>query len=188
MTGPGYNAPTRGKTSNSGLKTGESEDENSDNISMRTTLVCIIFALSSCFAIFAASHAQAQFARTEDQLMEADILEAKRRASDFKNYLALKEKRRIQQEQTGPEEVKKTREAFEKRREEIREAYIRERESRPITPEALIAKLELQHELESEKRDRQMEEYRQKYLQKKSRVRSIIEKEAFIDERLEIDN
>jgi hypothetical protein len=149
-----------------------------------TSAVIALFLLVS---VIVSIPARAQFARTEDQLMEADINEARRRAKDFKNYLALVQKRRIQQEQIGPEEVKKARAEFEKRQDEAREKFIRERDARPVTPEQVIARMELEADRQRERLAEQMERDRLKYLEKRNRVRAIIQREGYIDERLEFD-
>ncbi len=138
--------------------------------------------------VFAASHSHAQFvARSEDQLLEADLLEARRRASDFKNHLALVQKRKIIQESIGPEEVKKKREAFQKKQEELREAFVRERNARPVTKDEAILRLELAHDRMREEDERKMNANRLKYIEKRRRVRALIEREGFIDERREFD-
>lgn len=154
---------------------------------MKNTSMRFLLTAFACATVFATSQARAQFARTEDQLMQADIDEAVRRARDFENHLERVRRRKVQQEQIGPEEVKKAREIFEKKREEARQAYVRERAARPVTPEAHVARLEREFELRREREASQMEEYRQKYLRKKARVRETIQREGFIDERLEFD-
>jgi flagellar biosynthesis GTPase FlhF len=138
-------------------------------------------------AISAASHAFAQFARSEDELMAADINEARRRASDFKNHLALVKKRKEIQDSIGPEEVKKVRAEFERLREMRREAFVKERNARPVPKEEAILRLELAHDRLREDREREMEKYRLRFLEKRDRVRATIRREGYIDERLEFD-
>ncbi|MES2963307.1 MAG: hypothetical protein V4760_05410 [Bdellovibrionota bacterium] len=154
---------------------------------MENTISRVILAIVLFVSVFATSHARAQFARTEDQLMEADINEARRRAKDFKNHLALVKKRKLQQEKIGPEEVKKARAAFEERQAEARTKFIRERDARPVTPDQVIERMERETERQRERLAEQMEADRQKYIVKRNRVRSTIEREGYIDETLEFD-
>ena len=120
---------------------------------------------------------------SEDELMQAQVTAARTRVSDFKNYLESVKQRKTEDVQAA-EEIKRERAIEAEKLEVSRREFIRERNARP-TNEAEQERLEAANDILEARQEEEMNQERLTYIGKRLRVRSIMEKEASIDENLE---
>jgi hypothetical protein len=120
---------------------------------------------------------------SEDAQFRGDLKEATARARDFKKTIEDRDREVKELERAGYGEAAKRVEA-DRARDEIRRDFIRERNNQP-SQELAHDRLEHEDDLEKEKEQKQMEEYRKEYVRKRDSVRAVIEHDAHIDENLE---
>jgi hypothetical protein len=123
------------------------------------------------------------FMESEDQQFAADIAEAKARAQDFQKTLDRIEREEKERESAGYL-LHDVRVREEELNENVRLDYVRERNNRPNLEEER-ERLEIADNKEKEKEAQVMEANRRGYIQKRDRVRSIIERDAYINEKKE---
>lgn len=155
---------------------------------MKNTRVSILkllvsFSFSVSLAILAGVEKAPAFTRSEDELMEADVKEAKARARDFQAQQERTAKADAERE-VASGEIKLERARFDEQSEEARVRYIENRNSKP-DPEIEITKLESQFDEKKKREDDLMEANRVNYLKKRAAVQHTIESEAYIDQNLE---
>lgn len=168
---------------------GEVRSISSEEISMVlrqirlfTAFVLVLVGLGSVLALPRTAFA---FVRSEDELMRAEVAEAKARAKDFKKYqerVAQRERDRNR----GVEEIKAERRRFEELQERTRKAYV-ERRGDPDQAERERERREAEDQKRLDREAEKMEARRLEYLKKRARVEATIEREAFIDPAEEYD-
>lgn len=159
-----------------------------------STLVCALlltiwrarafsFGALALAIVCLSSHLALAFMESEDQQFQADIDEAKKRANDFKRTMD-----RIENDQRSLEAAGKslglTRELQLQEAEQVRLEYVHERNARPSV-ELATEILEKENERQKVREAEQMEANRREYIQKRDGVRRVLERDAYIDEKLE---
>lgn len=125
------------------------------------------------------------FVRSEDELMQAEIQEAKARAKDFKANQERMAKLEAEREKAVGE-IKKQRARDEEEAEKVRQAFIQKRNSQPDMT-AAQEKLEREDDERRAREEAEMDKKRREYLNKRAKVEDIINREAYIDPAEEYD-
>lgn len=119
------------------------------------------------------------FTRSEDELMRADVQEAKARARDFRAQQERAAKAEAERE-TAANEIKAERAEFEEEQEKARVRFVEVRNSNP-DPEVEMDRLEKAFDARKIAEDEEMDQNRLGYLRKRAAVQKTIETEAYID-------
>lgn len=119
------------------------------------------------------------FITSEDQQFQADIAEAKARAKDFQKTMDRIDRDQRLLESYGPEKSRqRVKDAEEE--EQARRDFVRIRNNRPSE---LLERDRLERDDEWQKKqfEAQMDVYRRDYVRKRDRVRTVLERDAYID-------
>ena len=123
------------------------------------------------------------FMDSEDQQFKGEIKEAIGRARDFNATIGEREREEAARERYGNEEIAEH-ERTQRAQEARREAFVAERNAKP-SEEATKDWLERDDDIRKAKEAQQMEANRKEYIKKRNDARSIIERDAHIDENRE---
>jgi hypothetical protein len=143
---------------------------------MKSSFSRLIFF--TCFAVLIGIKAFA-FSRSEDELMRAEVQEAKARARDFQAQQERAAKADRERE-VAAGEIKAERNKFEEMQEQARIRFVEIRNSKP-DPQLEEERLEKQFEAQKALEDEKTEQNRASYLRKRAAVQKTIETEAYID-------
>lgn len=119
------------------------------------------------------------FTRSEDELMRADVAEAKARSKDFKAQQA-RSARADEEREVAATEIKAERAEFEQQLETARVRFIEVRNANP-DPEIEAVRLEQAFDSKKLAEDEEMDRNRLGYLRKRAEVQRTIDNEAYID-------
>lgn len=154
----------------------------SSSVFSKLSIGFLVLALLGISLGMSTAHA---YSASQESQWEADVKEAKARAKDFQKHMERLRQADLERE-SAAHEIKKEREKDEARLEKNRRDYIVWRKGQP-SPEKEEMRLESEHLKMLTAEARKHEELRESYIVGRNRVRSVLQKEAFIDEAVEYD-